>query len=83
MTIVCFYLREIFRAICSLLKEGWEEAKKVDGGKTFWRLNGNVVLYGFREFQSVILEDEVRFFLMENLIDFFYINKHEYMSGFH
>jgi len=29
-------------------------------------LNGKEVLYGFREFQSVVLEeDEVRFFAME------------------
>ena len=33
-----------------------ERSKKVDGGKIFWRLNGEEVLYGLTEFQSVISE---------------------------
>ena len=67
MTIVCFYLGEIFRAICFSLKER-SDGKKQKGWwrkKTFLRLNEEEVLYGFRESQSVLLVDEVSFFAMK------------------
>ena len=80
MTIVCFYLGGDFSGhLFSPSRKGaMERSKKVDGGKTFWRLNGEEVLYGLRESQSVILKTR-SVFCDENWIKFFYMNNYEFL----
>ena len=64
--------------VFSLKERSDGKKRKVDGGKTFWRLNGEEVLYGLRESQSVILKTR-SVFCDENWIKFFYMNKYEFL----